>query len=79
MKKELIIFGIIFIVLAIGIHISEWMSYPIEHIMALPNSAAYGMGAIHPIIFTLIVYILISIPRGLGKLFKKNKVSESNE
>jgi len=71
MKKELIIFIGIFLFLAIGMHFKEWMSHPIEHIMALPHSGAYGIGAIHPLVFTLIVYLIVAIPRGFTKLFKK--------
>ncbi|MEA2050257.1 MAG: hypothetical protein U9O56_05970 [Campylobacterota bacterium] len=72
MKKELIILIGIFLFLAIGMHFKEWTSYPIEHLMALPHSSSYGLGWEHPIVYTLIVYILIAIPRGIKKLFSKN-------
>ncbi len=73
MKKELIVFVGIFLFLAIGMHFKEWTGYPVEHLMALPSSSAYGLGAEHPFVFTLIVYIIIGIPRALGKLFKKKR------
>ena len=71
MKKELLLLLFIFLFLAIGMHFKEWTSHPIDHIMALPHSGAYGIGAIHPIVFTLIVYVIIWIPRGVVKLFSK--------
>lgn len=58
MKKELIIFLVIFLFLAIGMHFKEWISHPIEHIVALPIAGAYGLGAVHPLIFTLLVYLI---------------------
>ena len=70
MKKELLIFLGIFLFLAIGMHFKEWMSHPIEHIMALPSAGAYGLGAVHPLIFTAIVYLFFGIFRGIGHLFK---------
>ena len=73
MKKELIIFIGIFLFLAIGMHFKEWLDYPIEHLMALPSASAYGLGAEHPFVFTLLIYIIIGIPRGVKRLFSKNK------
>lgn len=70
MKKELIIFIGIFLFLAIGMHFKEWTSHPIDHLMALPHAGAYGIGAIHPLVFTLIVYIIVAIPRFI---FSKTK------
>ena len=71
MKKELTIIIGIFLFLAMGMHFKEWLGYPIEHIKALPSAGAYGVGAWHPVVFTLITYIIIAIPRGIAKLFKK--------
>jgi len=71
-KKELAIFISIFLVLAIGMHFKEWTSHPVDHLMALPDAGAYGLGPMHPLIFTLIIYIIIAVPRGLVKLFKKS-------
>ncbi len=41
--------------------------------MALPNAGAYGIGAIHPLVFTLIVYLVIRLPFLLKKLFTRKK------
>ena len=72
MKKELIIIVSIFIILTISMHYNEFLTHPLNHILALSKSGAYGLGGLHPFIFTFIVYILILIPRLLIKLFKRN-------
>ncbi|MEA3512227.1 MAG: hypothetical protein U9R37_01355 [Campylobacterota bacterium] len=71
MKKELIIFVGLFLFLAIGMHFKEWMSHPVEHIMALPHASSYGLGWEHPIVYTLLLYIIVGIPRVIAKLFSK--------
>lgn len=73
MKKELIVFLALFLFLAIGMHFKEWTSHPIEHILALPHAGAYGIGAIHPLVFTLILYVVVWIPRFILGLLNKNK------
>jgi hypothetical protein len=75
MKKELMIFLTIFLFLAIGMHFKEWISHPVEHLMALPKAGAYGFGAFHPLIFTTIIYGVISFFRGIVYLLSKNKKS----
>jgi hypothetical protein len=71
MKKELSIFVGIFLFLAIGMHFKEWISHPLEHIMALPSAGAYGIGAIHPLVFTVVVYVIFVMLRGIVRLFIK--------
>ena len=72
LKRELIIFIGLFLFLAIGMHFSEWLSHPIEHLMNIQHGGAFGVpGYIHPFVFTLVVYILVWIPRGIVKLFSK--------
>jgi len=73
MKKELLIFISIFVVLTFGMHYSELLTHPFEHISNLSKSGAYGLGAIHPIIFTVIVYVIALVPRSIIKLFKLKK------
>jgi len=73
MKKELIIFTGLFLFLAIGMHFKEWTSHPIEHLLALPHSGAYGLGALHPLVFTAILYLVIALFRGIVGLFRKGK------
>jgi len=73
MKKELYIFIGIFLFLAIGMHFKEWMNYPIDHLMALPHASSYGLGWEHPAVYTLIVYLIVGLPR---LLFRKKKAKE---
>ncbi|KYJ87690.1 hypothetical protein [Sulfurovum riftiae] len=71
MKKELAIFTGIFLLLAIGMHFKEWTSHPIDHIMALPDAGAYGLGPFHPLIFTFVIYFILLVIRGIVKLFER--------
>ncbi len=71
MKKELIVVLVVFLVLTLGMHHKEWFSMPIEHLSNLPHAGAYGVGFIHPVVFTLAVYLILWIPRGIAKAFKK--------
>ena len=75
MKKELIIFLGIFAFLAIGMHFKEWISHPIAHIQALPHAGAYGIGALHPLVFALAGYLFLGlirlVIRGIKRLFQK--------
>ena len=71
MKKEISIFIGIFLLLATGMHFKEWLSHPVDHIVSLPTAGAYGIGPLHPLVFTLIVYIIVLIFRGLVNLFKR--------
>jgi len=71
MKKELMIFTGIFLFLAIGMHFKEWISHPVEHLMALPSAGAYGIGALHPLVFTVVVYVVFVLLRGVVKVFTK--------
>ncbi len=63
LKKELIIFIGLFLFLAIGMHFKEWKSHPMEHFVALGEAEAFGVGASHPIIFTLILYVVVLVVR----------------
>jgi Na+/H+ antiporter NhaC len=71
MKKELTIFTAIFLFLAIGMHFKEWTSHPVEHLMALPSAGAYGIGALHPLVFTVVVYVVFVLLRGVVRVFTK--------
>ena len=61
----------IFLVLALGMHFKEWTSHPLEHIMALPNAGAFGLGPFHPLIITLFIYLVLGLFRGVAKLFSR--------
>jgi hypothetical protein len=71
MKKELIYIVGILIILTFTMHYKELIAYPLELLKALPSSGAYGFGSFHPIIFTLIVYVLLWIPRFIIRIFKR--------
>ena len=47
MKKELLIYLGIIVFLTVTIHYKELMAHPIEHILNLPNSGAYGLTVGH--------------------------------
>ena len=66
--KELVIFFVIFLILALGMHHKEWFSHPVEHLLALPHSQ---FGPIHPLFFSFGVYIIVLIIRLFIKIFKK--------
>ncbi|AFL68598.1 hypothetical protein [Sulfurospirillum barnesii] len=69
MKKECAIFIILLFVLSLGIHMNQWIAYPIEHFKHL---AEHQM-PYHPLLYTFIVYLLLGIIRlvihGIIKLF----------
>lgn len=71
MKKELYIFIGIFLFLAIGMHFKKWTSHPIEHIVALPDSAVYGIGFVHPLVFTFVAYLFFVLFRSVYGSIKK--------
>lgn len=73
MKKELKIYIFVFIVLSLLIHYKEFLSHPIEQILNLKSSGAYGFGAFHPFLFSAIIYLLLGIPRVLLKIIRKGK------
>lgn len=71
MKKELTVFTGLFLFLAIGMHFKEWLSHPIDHVMALPSAGAYGIGAFHPLVFTIALYVVFVLLRSIVRLFTK--------
>ena len=74
MKKEVIIYIGIFLFLAIGMHFKQWLSYPLEHLMAMPNGGAFGVpGILHPFVFTFIVYFIVRLPIFVIRVFSKKK------
>ena len=73
MKKELLILIGVFFILTLSIHFKELIINPFEHILNLSKAGAYGFGAIHPVVFTSIVYVIVLIPRFVAKLFRFKK------
>jgi hypothetical protein len=68
--RELFVFGVLFILLALSVHYKEWLSHPIAHVEALPSSQ---FGVLHPLLFTLFFYILVLIVRVAIHLARKLK------
>ncbi len=50
-------------------HFKEWIDHPVKHAMELPNAGAYGIGAIHPLVFTAALYLMVLIVRKIVGLF----------
>ena len=73
MKKEVVIWFVCFILLSVVMHFDEWMSDSVAHMLKLETSGAYGLGFLHPIIFTSMVYFMIVIPKLIIRAFK-NKI-----
>ncbi len=72
MKKEILIYISLFVIIAFIWHMDQWFDHPIVHLTNMSNGGAFGVpGIIHPFVFTFIAYALLSIPRGIIKLFTK--------
>ena len=80
LKKEILILIGLFLFLALGMHHKEWIADPIGHVNNLENAGAYGVGLIHPVVFTFAIYVILWIPRGIVRLFRgkgKGKVNNN--
>ena len=71
LKKEFFIFILIFIVLSLGMHMNQWLTHPIEHLMHLSTQKM----PYHPLLYTTIVYLFLGLLRliisAFMKLFRK--------
>lgn len=68
MKKDLGIFILIFVLLALGMHFKEWMDHPIEHFESLFTQGWFGL---HPLVIALAVFLLFVMLRGIVRFFRK--------
>ena len=66
--KEVTIFIGLFLFLALGMHMKQWISHPIEHFVNLSDSQ---FGFFHPVYFTVLVYIVVYIIRVIFRWIKK--------
>ena len=66
-KREFKIFFLLFFFLSLSMHYSAWIDHPILHLKLLEQST---IGWVHPIVFTLVIYILIVFLRSIIKIFK---------
>ena len=73
MKKELVIFIVIFLLLALGMHMNQWLTHPMEHIAHLSEQKM----PYHPLLYTFIVYLLVGFFRLIFgfilKLFRRER------
>ncbi len=58
--KEIFIFIGLFLFLALGMHMKQWIAGPMEHFSKLSGSE---FGLFHPLFFTLFVYVVLYIIR----------------
>ena len=72
LKKEIFIFLLFFCALALGMHMNEWISHPLEHFKHL---ATHKM-PYHPLLYTSLLYIFTLLLRlafyALKKAFKRS-------
>jgi len=68
MIKEIVIFIGLFLFLALGMHMNEWISHPIAHLENL-SSSKYGL--FHPLYFTALVYIVLYVIRIVFSVIKR--------
>jgi len=54
--KEVSVFIWLFLFLALGMHMKQWISHPIEHIDHLAGSK---FGLFHPLYFTFGIYVFL--------------------
>ncbi len=67
-QKEITIFLITFLFLALVMHFNAWIDHPIQHINSLSSSS---LGTWHPIVISFLVYMVVCVGRGLISLWKK--------
>ena len=76
MKKEVVIYLVILVVLALAQH-TDLLTSPLERFAKLPEAGAYGLGAAHPLVFALIGYLALGVLRliykGIRKVLIKNE------
>jgi len=61
---------VIFILLTTLQH-PDIYSEPLKRLSALPKSGAYGIGAMHPLVFTFVVYSVVSLGLIIFRKIKK--------
>jgi len=66
--RELISFAVIFVLLSLLVHFKAWIDHPVEHIKNLSNSS---LGLWHPLVLSLVVYVLVAVIRAMSYFIKK--------
>lgn len=66
-KRELIIFLLLFVVLSLGMHMNQWLVQPLTFIKHLgEHKMPY-----HPLLFSFVFYLLLAIIRFIFRLILK--------
>jgi len=66
-KREILIFVVIFLFLALGMHMNQWLTHPLEH---LNHLSAHKM-PYHPLLYTTILYVFIALIRAVFNTIMK--------
>jgi len=66
--REIFIFIGLFLFLALGMHMKQWISHPIEHFEHLSESQ---FGFFHPLYFTALVYFVLYLIRLIFRAIKR--------
>ena len=66
-KKEFLIFLLLSLVLAFGIHMNQWLTHPLTLIKNLGNHAM----PYHPLLYTFLVYLILAFFRLIFRLILK--------
>jgi hypothetical protein len=69
-KKEILIYITIIIIFALIQH-PDILSSPIQRFSELPKAGAYGIGALHPLVFGFFIYLIVSFFRWIFSLIKR--------
>jgi hypothetical protein len=67
-KRELLLFALLFLFLSIAMHFGAWVDHPMAHIASLEKSP---LGLWHPLFITVLVYLVLLIIRFLFSFMKK--------
>jgi len=68
LKREVLIFLALFIILALVVHVDAWISHPLEHLAALPSS---DFGPLHPLFFSFGAYLALLIVRLFARMVRR--------
>lgn len=67
LKREVFIFIVIFVFLSLGMHMNQWLTHPLAHLQQLSiHKMPY-----HPLLYTVIVYLLLGLIRAVINTFMK--------
>jgi len=73
-KREVIIYLIIFFVLSFIVHFDAWLDHPAMHLESLSSSS---LGLFHPLYLSFVIYLIFGLLRlfitFLKRIFKKNE------